>query len=313
MAFLSEATDLVTNVFTNSYTEHVYVRDLQAGVTELLDTNTSGLPGDNVASYPVISADGGTVSFASASDFLVPGVTNLTRGFQDYQLYQRNLTSGAVVLVSAAASGGETTNLGPFGEGLYYAKAIVSSNGQYVAWAGICPSLVPNCTSSNGQIFVRNLMTGVTTCVSVKTNGVSGPGDTADFFGAAPSMTPDGRYIAFSSADTALAPNAANGADNVFVRDMIAQKTALISVNAAGTDGANGASTAPIISADGHYVTFESMATDLVPGSVSPVVNNLYRRDLVRGATILLTPAMGNLAASDNSLTSFITTRSHSR
>jgi hypothetical protein len=73
-------------------------------------------------------------------------------------------------------------------------------------------------------------------------------------------------------------------------------------VNAAGIGGVNGNCNNPIISADGHYVTFESQATDLVPGSVPAGVNNLYRRDLVLGATILLSPALGNLAAGDNGL-----------
>jgi uncharacterized repeat protein (TIGR01451 family) len=302
VAFLSEATDLVTNVFTNSYNEHLFMRDLQAGVTELIDTNISGRIGDNTAGYPVISPDGATVSFASAADLIVPGVTNLTGGFQDYQLYQRNLATGTIVLISATPSGGETTNIGTFDEGLYYAQPVVSSNAQFVAWAGICPDLVPNCTSSNGQIFVRNMLTGVTTCVSVNSNGVSGPTASAEFFGVAPSMTPDGRYIAFASTDSDLAPNATNGMANIFVRDTIAQKTTLVSVNAAGTSGVNGNCTTPMISADGHYVTFESQATDLVPGGVPAGVNNLYRRDLVRGATILLSPALGNLTAGDNGI-----------
>jgi uncharacterized repeat protein (TIGR01451 family) len=60
-----------------------------------------------------------------------------------------------------------------------------------------------------------------------------------------------------------------------------------------------------VISADGHYVTFEGMATDLVPGSVLFSIKNLYRRDLTQDATILLTPAIGDLTAGDNAVTSF--------
>ena len=305
VTFLSQATDLVTNVFTNTYTPHVYFRDLQAGVTELLDVNTSGRTGDNEAYNPVISADGSTVAFTSASDLLVPGVTNSTAGFQNVEIYQRNLAAGTTVLVSATPLGVPATNLGQFGTGLYYAKPVVSTNGQIVAWAAICPGLIPNCTSTNGQVFVRNMMTGVTTCVSVNTNGVSGPGDTRRFRRSGSFHDAGWPVHCLWQRRSSLAPNAANGSDEVYVHDTVAQTTTLISRNAARTGAANGSCSAPVISADGHYVTFEGMATDLVPGSVSSSIKNLYRRDLTQDATVLLTPAIGDLTAGDNTVTSF--------
>ena len=106
---------------------------------------------------------------------------------------------------------------------------------------------------------------GVTTLVSVDLSGgsraASAPYD--------PSISADGRYVAFTSSDPDLTADPVNENPNVFVRDLVAATTTLVSINDSGTGTASGhaaESLEPVISPDGQYVAFVSNATDLVAG-----------------------------------------------
>ncbi len=100
-----------------------------------------------------------------------------------------------------------------------------------------------------------------------------------------PSVSADGRYVAFVSGASNLVAGDANGADDVFRRDTLTGATVLVSVSLTGTSG-NGASGAPSISADGRFVAFQSVASDLVPGDTA--VQDVFVRDLDLGATVLV-------------------------
>jgi Tol biopolymer transport system component len=79
-----------------------------------------------------------------------------------------------------------------------------------------------------------------------------------------PTMSADGRYVAFGSYSSDLVAGDTNGnLQDVFVRDLQTGTTTLVSQNAAGTASGNGASYSNGISADGRYVAFQSLATDL--------------------------------------------------
>ncbi len=267
-----------------------------AGTTVMVDvTATNGLPGDSNAGTGSITPDGRFIAFTSASDWLVPGVSNVTGSFQDYQIYRRDLVAGTNVLVSATPSGGPTTN--EFG--VYYSQPDISANGRYVAFGSSSLDLLAGNTNVFSQVYQRDLLTGQTHLISVNTAGTSGGNGYADNYFNPPSMTPDGRYVVFTSLATDLTPNNdTNNADDVFVRDTVANTTTLVSVNDTGTGTANALSDSPVISSDGRYVAFQSFASDLVPGAFSSAVGNIYRRDLMNGVTLLIS---GNLAGTGGS------------
>lgn len=104
------------------------------------------------------------------------------------------------------------------------------------------------------------MQTGTTTLVSANRLGTgsgNGPSTT-------PVLSDDGRFVAFSSSASDLVENDTNGQPDIFVRDLQTGKTTLVSVNKAGTNSGNQTSSSPVISADGHFVAFSSLANDLV-------------------------------------------------
>ncbi|HEX8458649.1 MAG TPA: Calx-beta domain-containing protein [Pyrinomonadaceae bacterium] len=101
-----------------------------------------------------------------------------------------------------------------------------------------------------------------------------------------PQMTPDGRYVVFSSSARDLTSDLITG-ENIFVRDMQTGATELVSVNAAGTGSAGGFSYSPAISDDGRYVAFTSNASDLV-GNDTNRNTDVFVRDRQTGTTELV-------------------------
>jgi hypothetical protein len=114
-----------------------------------------------------------------------------------------------------------------------------------------------------GQI-PGTFLPGTTTRVSVATVGAQG--DDASWY---PSISANGRYVAFQSGANNLVPDDTNGAFDVFVHDQHKVQTNRVSVASDGTEG-NGWSWFPSISADGRYVAFKSWASNLVPDDTRP-------------------------------------------
>src|SRR4029079_8839144 len=99
-------------------------------------------------------------------------------------------------------------------------------------------------------------------------------------------ISQDGRHVAFASASANLVPNDSNGTLDVFVRDLDAGITRLVSVNAAGAGSGNGLSSGPALSADGRFVAFQSEASDLVTGDANGR-GDVFVRDIQAGITYL--------------------------
>ena len=106
-----------------------------------------------------------------------------------------------------------------------------------------------------------------------------------------PSVSADGRYVAFESAASNLVAGDANGYIDVFVRDRKLHRTYLVSVSSAGVQG-NDASFDPSISADGRYVAFESDASNLVAGDTNGYPD-VFVRDRKLHRTYLVSVDLG--------------------
>jgi hypothetical protein len=128
------------------------------------------------------------------------------------------------------------------------------------------------------DVFARDRQNGTTERVSVDSSGGQGNGSSY-----APSMSADGRYVAFHSLASSLVSMDTNLSSDVFVRDRQSGTTQLVSVNSGGMQ-ANGNSYYPSISADGRFVAFWSLASNLVPGDTNNLAD-VFVRDRQSGTT----------------------------
>jgi Tol biopolymer transport system component len=264
VAFESIATNLVPGDTNND--EDVFVRDRRTGRTTRASLSSSGAQPSRSASEPAISGDGRYVAFESLASNLVEGDTN---GSTD--VFVRDLQEGKTTRVSVTSSGGEAN------DGSY--NAAISGDGRYVAFESRASNLVEGDTNTGfSDIFVRDRKEGKTVRVSVSSIGGEANGDS--YF---PSISADGRYVAFTSEATNLVEGDTNGRRDVFVRDTKEGKTVRVSVSSSGGE-ANGRSFATSISADGRLVAFESEADNLVAGDKNGK-RDVFVRDLAGGQT----------------------------
>jgi len=230
---------------------------LQAGgicwsqTTERVSVNSFDADSNGASNLPSISSDGRYVAFQSGATDLVAGDL---LGFID--IFVRDRLAETTIRVSLHTDGTE-------GEGPSSDPSI-STNGRYVAFESEAGNLVAGDTVfplGFPDIFVHDLQTGTTTWVSEDSLGGEGDGPSLN-----PSISGDGRYVAFQSEATGLvAPGGSDGSFHIFVRDRQMVNTTQVSVNSLGAQG-NNHSYAPSISEDGRYVAFESSATNLVAG-----------------------------------------------
>ena len=243
-----------------------------AGAAQLLSARNPAIPlpagGNDNSSAPSVSPDGRFVVFTSAANDLVPGGNSVSA--LNVFLCDRSNTT---VLVSGNWNGAGGGN----GDSV---SGQVSTNGQFVVFQSDASNLVPNDTNGVTDIFVRDLVAGTTTLVSVSTNGGPANGASTD-----PVITPDGRYVAFISSASNLVPGDTNGIPDIFVRDLVAGTNDLVSVGALLPSGSTSPIMAtPVITPDGRYVAFFSLATNLVSAVPGTTPGEVYVRDRLLGA-----------------------------
>jgi Tol biopolymer transport system component len=244
VSFDSDATNLVPGD-TNGRTD-IFVHDLLTGATQRVSVSSAGNQGANTSFNSSISGDGRYVAFSSLAGNLVPGDTN---GVLDVFIHDRQ--TGATQRVSVSGTGAQGDQLS--------GDPAVSADGTSVAFLSGATNLVPGDTNGAFDIFVHDLAGGVTERVSVAGDGTQADQDSPK----PPSISADGRYVAFISAATNLVPGDTNGAWDAFVHDRQTGATDRVSV--AGDTGAqaNGPSSWATVSGSGHDVAFNSSATNL--------------------------------------------------
>ncbi len=137
----------------------------------------------------------------------------------------------------------------------------ISANGRYVAFDSDASNLVPN-DNNWVDIFVRDMVAGTTTRVSISSTGAHGPGNSFT-----PSMAAFGRYVAFES-NASLVPGDTNHSSDVFVHDLVNHTTRRASVSTSGEQGTR-ISTQGDISASGAFVAWSSLSPNLVPNDTN--------------------------------------------
>jgi Tol biopolymer transport system component len=262
VAFNSDADNLVPS--DNNGTADVFFRDQQAGTTTRVNVGWNGAQSSVQSATVAMSSDGRYVAFDSP-DPLVQGDTN-----SDFDVFVRDLQAGTIARASLGSSAAQGN--GPS------SSASLSADGRNVAFLSSASNLVSGDTNGAQDIFVRNLQAATTTRVSVATGGAQANGNSDS-----PNISPDGRYVAFTSAATNLVPGDTNGTTDIFVRDLQTGTTSRESVDSNGLQ-ANGSSSAPAISRGGRFVVFVSAATNLVPGDTN-AVSDVFLRDRLTGRT----------------------------
>lgn len=153
-----------------------------------------------------------------------------------------------------------------------HSEAVVSADGRYVAFTSDAYDLVPGDTNDTEDVFVHDRQTGTTERVSVDTTGADPDDESSE-----PSISADGRHVAYVSEASDLVTGDANDARDVFVRDRQTGSTERVSVDTAGADP-NDNSGEPSITADGRHVAFTSRASDLVADG-DPGGSDVFVRD----------------------------------
>jgi Tol biopolymer transport system component/subtilisin-like proprotein convertase family protein len=135
----------------------------------------------------------------------------------------------------------------------------VSGDGTFIAFQSGATNLDPAGRCANGldHVFLRNRLTGETRCLSVAADGTPGDGPSG-----VPAVSDDGSFVAFQSAATNLAAGCTNDMVQIVLAQMATGILTCVSLGAGGSAG-NGPSVAPVISADGGFVAFQSAATNL--------------------------------------------------
>jgi Tol biopolymer transport system component len=240
---------------------------------------------DGDSSAPSLSLDGSTVAFVSDANLLVAsfltGAVNPDVNAEDNIWVDDGSEN---ILVTYDYELNEPSN-GPS------LSPSITPDGRYVVYASDASNLIGDENDSNGvrDIFRFDVLSGVSIRVSVKSNGNAANGDSF-----APSISNDGRYVAFSSDATNIGTDS-NGKRDVFVRDVVGGSTVRVSVSSSGTQGTN-ASNAPDISGDGAVVGFHSAANNLVTSDSNGVADVfVYTRATAQTKRVSLTSSDGEL------------------
>lgn len=291
VAFMSYAKNLVDH--DHNHQLDVYIHDRQEKTTKLVSVSTEGMAGNTKSMNPVISSDGRFVAFESFANNLIEEDIN-----ENPDIFVRNIPEGKTEVISLS-SRGQQANHGS-------SNPSISANGRYVLFQSPARNLVPidNKRSDENEwnfsdVFLRDRELGKTELISVNLEGKPG-----NHPSGSPSVSQDGRYVAFTSMATDLvenypdAPLELSGKGftarriDIYARDRETNTTKLVSVALTGEPG-NHQSQAPKISANGQFVIFQSAASNLTKTRMPGTTINIYQRDIVKDETTLVTDFKG--------------------
>lgn len=260
----------------------IYRRDLATGTTRRI---SHGVGGPDVwgAAQPAVSADGRYVVYASDAAGSVPSDTN---GL--YDIFRFDARTGETIRVSVTSTGGEIAG------GHDTCGAIipsVSADGQRVCFVSDCDGLVPGDTNGSADVFVRDIVAGTTTRVSVASDGTEGRNDGGQGGISDAVLSADGRTVAFVSRFDTLVDGDTNQHSDTFLHDLATRTTTRVSVHSNGRQGERtpyDVTGCVDLSADGRFIAFTSDAPGLVPGDADHDAD-LFLHDRRTGRTTCLT------------------------
>jgi Tol biopolymer transport system component len=243
------------------------------GRTSRVSVASGGGDPDHECVGASISSDGSRVAFTSLATNLVAGDTN---GLID--VFVRDLKNQTTVRVSVDSSGAEG-NASSF-------PAQITADGHAVVFASQATNLVTGDTNGWPDVFLHDLSTATTSLVSTDASGNQG-----DYESRQPSISDDGRFVAFTSSATNLVAGDTNRFEDIFVKDLATGTVTRVSVDSAGVESF-GNSYWPAISGDGQVVVFTSAAVNLVPGDTNGI-EDVFVHELAGATTISVSSPCG--------------------
>lgn len=255
VGFQSIASNLVPSD-TNATNDN-FLHDLLTGETNRVSLSGTALQA-NGASFrrPALSWNAEYIAFSSSANNLVANDTN---GREDIFLRERK--TGHIIRVSVSPQGVDA-NQNSYG-------VSITPDGRWIAFKSLASNLVANDTNNAPDIFVYDRLTDQLERVNLS----SAEEQAIDPSAGAPSDYPvgisdSGQFVVFDSRATNLVPNDTNLEPDIFVRDRQLGTTRRVSVSSTGVQ-ANNDSLHPAISANGQFVVFVSLATNLVPNDTN--------------------------------------------
>ena len=275
VAFQSLATNLIADD-TNAAAD-IFVHDRETNTTERA---CDSVEPNRFSFAPALSADGNSLAFASAATNLVAGDTN---GAIDIFVCTRNRGDGTFangtlerVSLSTAGAQGNADSIVP----------AISGSGCFVAFKSEADNLVPDDRNHAVDVFVRVRGADVTELISARDPfaGSLSDGASANDGSFPPSISWNGRFVAFGSFATNLLVGDVNQFASVYVRDRLTDEIRLVDVNANGEQANAGTpDSPPSISGDARWIGFVSAAGNLTP----PGVDLNFTNDVFRAANPL--------------------------
>jgi signal peptidase I len=238
------------------------------GKSDVVSLDPEGTELEGPSALPSVSADGRFVAFVYQGES---------------QIYVFDRKAGTSQLVSAATSGAPGNGRSE--------KPAISGDGRFVAFSSEASDLVEGDANGVADVFVRDMETLTTRRISVGLDGAEADGPSE-----APAISADGRFVAFASAASNLVASDGNGAQDVFVYDLMAGRTEIASVVDEGFEQL-GESYEPSISATGRYVAFTSEAR-LAPAGVRGLPS-IYVRDRYAETTTLASVSRDGKSANE--------------
>ena len=277
VVFTSDADNLVPDD-TNMRAD-IFLRDRTNNTTERISVDSGEGQVNDTSNAPAISGNGQFVAFLSVATNLVPGDT--TTGSNGIDVFVRDRPNGTTERVSVMTGGGQA------GSGPAYPPSI-SADGRFVTFASRKTDLVPGDTTTFGDVFLHDRQSDATTRISVSSGGSQALGGESH----QPTISPDGRLIVFTSLANNLVSGDTNNQYDIFVRDRTAGTTIRVNLSNTGAQATSGSSYEGSISADGRFVVFRSLATNLIPSDTNSRAD-IFRRDRVAGRTIRVSENFG--------------------
>ncbi len=282
VVYASLASNLVAND-TNGRAD-VFLHDRHAGTTERVSVASSGDQGNGGSTSPAVSDEGRFVAFFSSSSNFSPGTAcwDADNDEQCEAVYVRDRSLGTTTLVTVPIAAEDINGFN--GESL-----AISSDGNLIAFCSAASNLIPDDTNNESDLFLRNVSAGTTERLSETSTGDEANGRCLGGL----SMSGDGRYVAFDSTATNLAPGG-TGAGTIYVVD---RQLDTIEVRGVGGPASAGAFS-PTISDDGRLVGYASY-DELVVEDTNPSYDP-YLEDRATGVKTLVNRNLDGVVGFNN-------------
>ena len=257
-------------------------------VSNRISTTSTDTQANNNSSSPQLTPDGLFLAFQSSATNLVDGDT---KNYAD--IFVKNLKTGTVIRANTNSAGIQANN------SAFYPG--ITTDGRYVVFQSNATNLVESDTNNASDIFLKDLQTGIIARVSTDSSGTQSNKNSAT-----PQITPDGRYLIFSSYATNLVTDDTNGLSDIYLKDLKSGIVTRVNTTSTGNQVTGGDSLSPQITSDGRYAVFRSDATNLVPADTNKTYD-IYIKDIQTGTISRVSTDSSNLQANGESSSPQIT------